>query len=123
MQQQLDVLGIKKSALEIVAMIEFLFINKIDILIDNCLDKSEGYIHTFIYDYRKQMIKETRYASYFEFEDTYKNNKKEALARLFQEYMNDAKLAGLFCNDPMVIYNQHTADPEIRFNRFAMQFR
>ncbi|WP_440110190.1 hypothetical protein [Paenibacillus sp. QZ-Y1] len=123
MQEQLDMLGIKKNSLEIVAMIEFLFADKIDVLLDRCFDESEEYIHTFIYDYRKQMIKITRYVSYYEFEDTYVKDKKEALERLFQEYINDAKLAGLRCNDPMVIYNRHIGDPEIRFNRFAMQFR
>lgn len=122
MQQIIDLLGVDKKAGDFLNMVTFLFQGNLDFFIDKCKDKSSGFMHSFLYDYRKDMIKRTRFASFEEFNDTYNTDDKTALERLFQEPISKWQMDRFNCNDTMTIYNLHLNNPEIRFDRFSMQF-
>jgi hypothetical protein len=125
MQNTLESLGIDKKEIELTLMIEFLFstVEEETLLLDSCFGMSGQEVNKFVYRYRKQKIKKTRYVSFSDFRDTYEQNEKKALARLFQEYINEAKFSQLKCRNVETIYSNHLQNPEIRFGRFAMQVK
>ncbi|WP_124115394.1 hypothetical protein [Paenibacillus xylanexedens] len=122
MQQVMEILGVSKRAGTFLNMVEFMFKGNMDYFVDNCKDKSTEFIHSFLYGYRKEMIKMTRFDSYENFNDTYIKDRKSSLERLFQECLSEYQLERFQCNDTRVIYELHVAEPEIRFDRFAMKF-
>jgi|GEM_PF-5789792 len=122
MQQIFDALDIDKRAIELKAMIIFLFKSDIETLIDNCVGKSNFYIDDFVYDYREKLIDSTRFDSPEEFKDTYFADPIKTLERLFQEYITQDKFDKLNCKDPDIIYNKHIVNPKVRFNRFVRGF-
>lgn len=122
MQRVMEILGVSKGSVEFLGMVEFLFNENMDFFIDNCKDKSFGFIHSFLYDYRKEMIITTRFISYEDFNDTYIKDRKSSLERLFQERICTHQLERFNCDDTKTLYDLHVIDPEIRFDRLAMKF-
>ncbi|WP_110820934.1 hypothetical protein [Paenibacillus illinoisensis] len=122
MQNTLDLPEIDKEETELLMMINFLFTTQEEgeLLSDACCGRTGQEVNKFVYRYRKHKIKQTRYVSYEEFRDTYEQDEKKALERLFQEYINEAKYRQLECKDALTIYNKHLQDPEIRFGIFVL---
>jgi hypothetical protein len=122
MQQIFDALDIDKRAIELKAMIIFLFKSDIETLIDNCAGKSNFYIGDYVYGYREKLIDNTRFESPEDFKDTYFADPIKTLERLFQEYITQDKFDKLSCKDPDIIYSKHVVNPKVRFNRFVRGF-
>lgn len=124
MENVIQLLDIDNNSLELIATVEFLFTTEREIeqLLTDCMGASEDQIHRYLIHYRRQKIRFTRYASCEEFVKAYTVDRVPALERLFQEYISPAKLKQLHCDDPVDIYDQHSENIDIRFNRFVMHF-
>lgn len=117
-----DILNIDSQANVITSMIDFLFESNPEVLIDNCLGRSKGFIFSFVHKYREEQIKITRYKSYDHFRDTYSSKPREAIERLFQEPVGEYELLRLSSLTTHTIYHDHLNDETIRFNKFIVRY-
>ncbi|MBT2759912.1 hypothetical protein [Paenibacillus sp. ISL-20] len=116
-------LGIKDTAIELIAMINFLFeMSDYKELVYNCIGSTGQDISKYVHNKRREKIMNTRYSNIDEFTQDFKSFKGRALERLFQEPLNAAKLAKLedILDDPVCIYELHCKQkPDIRFMNFV----
>ncbi|MGM1044812.1 MAG: hypothetical protein ACQEXX_01560 [Bacillota bacterium] len=124
MVEQLEcILNIDQSAVELIAMIGFIFAIPSDFeqLLRDCSGKSGKDINKYVYDMRLKRIGETRYPSKRDFINHFQSDKKAALQRLFQEPLNKAKLSKLCIDDPDYIFEIHSRQHSgIRFMKFLL---
>lgn len=113
-------LGIDDSAVELISMINFLFnVCDYDKLINDCLGLPGKLLNKYVYDTRREKIKNTRYSDIDEFVKDFGVSKDKALERLFQEPLNAAKLSKLSISDPVCIFEIYSSQkPDIRYMNF-----
>lgn len=120
----LALLGIELRSVELISLIGFLFRTSEELaqLTNDCLGLSGKEINKYVFLRRNEKIKGSRYSSIDEFVEHYSNNQKEALERLFQEPLTEAKLSKLGCaKDPLTIYEIHSSQNQsIRFMNFIV---
>ncbi|WP_431785848.1 hypothetical protein [Paenibacillus lactis] len=114
-------LDIENTAIELIAMINFLFQTDYKKLLRDCIGLTGKEINKYVYDKRREKIMNTRYSNIDEFVQEFLVAKERALERLFQEPLNSAKLSKLeIMDDPVRIYEIHSKQkPDIRFMNFV----
>lgn len=115
-------LDIEDAAIELIAMINFLFkVSDYKDLLINCIGLTGKEINKYVYDKRREKIMNTRYSNIDEFVQDFLAVKNKALERLFQEPLSEAKLNRLqIMDDPIRIYELYSKQkPDIRFMNFV----
>ncbi|MBX4152239.1 hypothetical protein [Paenibacillus lautus] len=115
-------LDIEDTAIELIAMINFLFkVSDYKELIYDCIGLTGKEINKYVYDKRREKIMNTRYSDIDDFVQDFLVAKDKALERLFQEPLNAAKISRLSIkDDPLRIYELYCKQkPDIRFMNFV----
>lgn len=110
-------LGIKPSAIEIYRELSFLLSRGLDreLFISRNLDRTVVEVVKDMSEQRIELLGRTRYATEAEFIADYSCKKKEALERMFGEYISDSKLKRLTFDNPSRLYQLHIQNPKARF--------